>query len=80
MDTIADRIITAGIGEFCNLSGLGRSRVYQLISEGQLDSITLGKRRLVIIDSYRALIDRQRAMPKLPPTGNTKRASAGLRK
>ena len=61
MDSTSDRIITAPIGEFCVLSGLGRTRVYELIGTGDLDSITIGKRRLVIIESYRRLIERQRA-------------------
>ncbi len=54
--------ITAPIGAFCLLSGLGRTRVYELISAGELDSVTIGKRRLVIIESYRQLIERQRAV------------------
>jgi hypothetical protein len=41
---------------------LGRTRVYELIGAGELDSITIGKRRLVIIESYRQLIERQRAV------------------
>jgi hypothetical protein len=61
MDSL-DRIITAPIGAFCLLSGLGRTRVYELIGAGQLDSVTIGKRRLVIIESYRQLIERQRAV------------------
>jgi hypothetical protein len=59
MDT--DRIITAPIGEFCRLSGIGRTRVYELISDRSLDSITIGRRRLIVIDSYRRLIERQRS-------------------
>ncbi len=63
MDT-TDRI-TAPIGEFCRISGIGRSRVYELIGDGSLESFTLGKRRLIVIDSYRRLIERQRgALPK----------------
>lgn len=61
MDSL-DRVITAPIGEFCVLSGLGRTRVYELISAGEIDSVTIGKRRLVIIESYRRLIERQRAV------------------
>jgi hypothetical protein len=70
MESLRDRIITAPIGEFCVLSGLGRTRVYELIGTGDLDSITIGKRRLVIIESYRRLIDRQRvAGQKFPRPG-----------
>jgi len=64
MATISDRIITAPVGEFCQLSGLGRTKVYELLSKGTLDSITVGKRRLIIIASYRALIERQLGTPQ----------------
>jgi excisionase family DNA binding protein len=61
MDNIADRIITAPIAEFCRLSGIGRSLVYEMIGDGRLDSIRIGKRRLIVLDSYRRLIECQRA-------------------
>ena len=62
MDTISDRIITAPIGEFCILSGISRTIVYELIGRGELESVTIGKRRLVIIDSYRKMIERRRGL------------------
>ena len=61
MDTIAHHIITAPVGEFCRLSGLGRTKVYELLGAGTLASITIGKRRLIVLDSYRKLIERQLA-------------------
>jgi len=72
MDTIADRVITAPAAEFCILSGLGRTKTYELLGTGELDSITIGKRRLIIIDSYRRLIERQRAEGKVFPRPGTK--------
>jgi hypothetical protein len=56
---IADRI-TATIPEFRRLSGIGRSRIYELLDAGEIESIYLGTRRLILIDSYRRLIERQR--------------------
>jgi len=70
MDHIADRIITAPIPEFCILSGLGRTKVYALIGTGELESIAVGKRRLIIIDSYRRLIERERGKILLPRPGS----------
>ncbi len=35
--------------------GLGRSKVYFLMAEGQLETVTIGRRRLVRVDSVRAL-------------------------
>lgn len=48
--------ITAGIPEFCRLSGLSRSTVYELLKAGSLDSTVIGGRRLIVIDSYRKLV------------------------
>jgi excisionase family DNA binding protein len=35
--------------------GLGRSKTYQLISEGKLATVTIGRRRLVRVESVRTL-------------------------
>jgi hypothetical protein len=59
----SDRI-TATIPEFRRISGIGRSRIYELLDAGELESIYIGARRLILIDSYRQLIERQRAAPK----------------
>ncbi|HTV28645.1 MAG TPA: hypothetical protein VMF32_12745 [Xanthobacteraceae bacterium] len=60
MSTQDHLVITATIAEFSRLSGSGRTRVYELIGNGSIDSILIGKRRLVVIDSYRRLVERQR--------------------
>jgi hypothetical protein len=70
MDTLADRIITAPVGEFCRISGIGRTRVYELIAAGALDSIAVGKRRLIVLDSYRRFIERQRGTPAERPAAS----------
>jgi hypothetical protein len=69
----ADRI-TATIPEFRRLSGIGRSRIYELLDAGDLESIHIGVRRLILLDSYRRLIERLRAAvsdraptPQRPP-------------
>src|SRR5271155_4192518 len=60
MNTPLDNVITASIGEFCRLSGIGRTKVYELLGDGNLESISIGRRRLVVLDSYRRLIQGQR--------------------
>jgi hypothetical protein len=50
--------ISATIPEFRRLSGIGRSRIYQLLDAGELESIHIGSRRLIL--SYRRLIERCR--------------------
>ena len=41
--------------------GLGRSKLYELIAEKRLESVTIGRRRLVRADSVRALAGAGRA-------------------
>jgi len=48
--------ITATVPVFCRLAGIGRSKVYELIATGDLDSILCGGRRLIVIDSWRRLV------------------------
>lgn len=35
--------------------GVGRSKLYELIGEGRLETVTIGRRRLVRTDSVRTL-------------------------
>jgi hypothetical protein len=78
----SDRI-TATIPEFRRLSGIGRSRIYELLDAGELESIHLGARRLIVIDSYRRLLARLQAAPKgggaprRPRPADATRAAAG---
>jgi excisionase family DNA binding protein len=64
-----DSIISATVNEFSRISGIGRSRIYELIAAGELDSIKIGKRRLVLVNSYRRLIEAQRAAPAKAAAG-----------
>ena len=80
MDTISDRIITTPVGEFCRLSGLGRTKVYELLGDGTLNSITIGKRRLIVLDSYRSLIERQGSLARAnQPTASVPRRRGPVR-
>ena len=51
-------VITATIRDFSRISGLGRTSIYQLIDAGDLQSVKIGKRRLVIVASYLDLLKR----------------------
>jgi excisionase family DNA binding protein len=44
------------IAEACEATGLGRTKLYELIGEGHLDTTTIGRRRLVLVRSLRALL------------------------
>jgi excisionase family DNA binding protein len=37
--------------------GVGRSTVYELIGSGKLETISIGRRRLIRVESVRALAD-----------------------
>lgn len=43
------------IPETCHALGIGRSKVYDLINEGRLEKVKIGKRTLVRVASIRAL-------------------------
>jgi excisionase family DNA binding protein len=47
---------TCTIAEACEATGLGRSKLYQLISGGDLDTTTIGRRRLVRVPSLLRLV------------------------
>lgn len=68
--------ITATVSEFCQISGIGRSLVYEMLADGRLDSILIGKRRLIVLDSYRRLVERQRAATPPPRTKGKPRIAA----
>ena len=43
-------------GEAKKLYGIGRSKLYKLMAEGKVRSVSLGKMRLVSVDSLESLI------------------------
>jgi excisionase family DNA binding protein len=45
------------VAEACEATGLGRTKLYELIGEGQLDTTTIGRRRLVMVHSLRTLLE-----------------------
>jgi excisionase family DNA binding protein len=49
--------LTCTIGEACEATGLGRTKLYELIGSGQLVTTTVGRRRLVVVHSLISLIE-----------------------
>jgi hypothetical protein len=45
------------LGDGFRISGLGRTKLYELIGSGQLVTTTIGRRRLVIVRSLLQLVD-----------------------
>ncbi|OSJ30768.1 helix-turn-helix domain-containing protein [Bradyrhizobium japonicum] len=49
--------LSCTIDEACEATGLGRTKLYELIGSGQLVTTTIGRRRLVMVRSLLALLD-----------------------
>lgn len=49
--------LTCTIAETCEVTGLGRTKVYELIGNGLLTTTMIGRRRLVLVRSLLSLID-----------------------
>lgn len=47
--------VLCSIPDAAKALGLGRSKTYELIGEGRLATVTIGRRRLVRVESVRAL-------------------------
>jgi len=48
--------VTLTIADACKAIGCGRTLIYEMIADKRLDSITLGRRRLVTTASIRRLV------------------------
>ena len=49
-------ILTVSVAEACRLIGIGRTKVYELINERRLETVKLGRRTLVKVQSIRSLL------------------------
>ncbi len=49
--------ITATVKEACAMTGIGKNKLYALINAGDLDTVVLGRRRFVKVDSLRKLLE-----------------------
>jgi excisionase family DNA binding protein len=48
--------ITASVKEACEMTGLGKTKLYELIGQGKVESVTIGRRRLVHVESIHVLL------------------------
>jgi excisionase family DNA binding protein len=49
--------LTCTIAEACEVTGLGRTKLYELIGDGQISTTAIGRRRLVLVQSLLSLIE-----------------------
>ena len=59
-DTIGTQIepLSVDIPGACQLTGLGRSKLYDLLGRGEIASVKVGKRRLILVAELRAWLQR----------------------
>lgn len=51
--------IAISVNDFCAAAGISRPTVYRMLNRGDLKSITIGAKRLILMQSFRDLIARQ---------------------
>lgn len=49
--------LTCSVAEACSAVGLSRAMIYQLIAGGAVESLTIGRRRLIRVPSLKRLLD-----------------------
>jgi len=49
--------LSCTVAEACEATGLGRTKLYELIGEGLLDTTRIGRRRLVLVRSLLELLE-----------------------
>jgi excisionase family DNA binding protein len=49
--------ITVTINDTKKATGLGTTKIYELINQGKLETVSIGRRRLVKVASIRALVE-----------------------
>lgn len=48
--------LTCTVAEACEATGLGRTKIYELIGNGRVKTTTIGRRRLVVVQSLLFLV------------------------
>lgn len=51
--------LVVSVNEGCRQAGIGRTKFYELINQGKVKTVTIGRRRLVLTDSLRAMLEAQ---------------------
>jgi excisionase family DNA binding protein len=58
--------LTSTVTEFAKRSGISRSKVYEMLDSGELESAKIGGMRLILEESYRRLLEKNRIAPRPP--------------
>lgn len=52
--------LTVRIADATQMLGIGRSKLYELIGAGEVETIKLGTATLIVVESIHALVERRR--------------------
>jgi hypothetical protein len=55
--------LSCTVAEACEATGLGRTKLYEEMAAGRVQTTSVGKRRLVLVASLLRLIEPQRDQP-----------------
>jgi excisionase family DNA binding protein len=72
-------VITTTIAGFMRVTGLGLTTTYRLLNAGDLQSIMVGRRRLIVLESWRAYVERHRGSPAEAPLASPPRNTRAAR-
>ncbi|MEG3151039.1 helix-turn-helix domain-containing protein [Sphingomonas sp. ZT3P38] len=56
----APEILTVRIKDACRITGIGRSKLYELIEQGEIEIIKVGSMTLIPVDGLRAFLEARR--------------------
>ena len=51
------------IREACRLTGIGRSKIYELIASGEIEIVKIGAMTLIPFESLKGLVERAKRCP-----------------
>lgn len=60
MIEVAPELITVRIKDACRITGIGRSKLYELIAAREIEVIKVGTMTLVLVAGLKDFIERQR--------------------
>ena len=59
--------LTVKVTDAMGMLGIGRTKLYDLIGRGEIETIKIGKATRVIVESVYAFVERQRVLTECPP-------------
>ncbi len=69
--SIDDGALTCSVSRFLEIAGIGLTTAYRLINDGTIQTVAIGRKRLIVLDSYRRLLEQQLAQPSTTAPLNT---------